>query len=87
MDKQCNAESMFYYEPNRRLRIRMSGGVRGRGLVTPSYSIIFVKYWAVILIKISDLEHFKINDMILPPLKILPNNCIRLLCFKVSKHF
>ena len=24
---------------NRRLRNRMSGGVRGRGLVTPSYSI------------------------------------------------
>ncbi len=43
MDKQCNVESMFYYEPNRRLRIRMSGGVRGRGLVTPSYSILTKK--------------------------------------------
>src|SRR6056297_1762568 len=42
MDKQCNAESMFYYEPNRRLRLSTSGGVRGRGLVAPSYSI-FVK--------------------------------------------
>ena len=28
-------------KPNRRLRIRMSGGVRGRRLGAPSYSITF----------------------------------------------
>ena len=31
----------IFEQPNRRLRNRMSGGVRGRGLVTPSYSINF----------------------------------------------
>lgn len=30
----------IFEQLNRRLRNRMSGGVRGRGLVTPSYSIL-----------------------------------------------
>lgn len=33
-------------QPNRRLRDRMSGGVRGRGLATLSYSICNLKYFS-----------------------------------------
>jgi len=33
---------MYRIKLNRRIRIRMYGGVRGRELITPSYSIFFM---------------------------------------------
>ena len=41
---------MYRIKLNRRIRIRMYGGVRGRELITPSYSIHYI-YLSLIVAK------------------------------------